>query len=140
MSNLTGACVDITVNGKKYSLEPLRFEDMEWLEMKLKSRCLEMARLSCVGLPPKGAKEVMDHAFERAERIDIFRQIDSFFTPTGLALLLWRMVRRNHPDMTVDDTGEWVSNRDLMRELNPQLTLLMGSKKTQESPEAQMMT
>lgn len=139
MSNVSGASVDVVIHGKPYILEPLRFEDLEWLELKLRARCIETARLSVENCDdPRIVKQTMDTAFEQANSIDIFGSIKSLFTPMGMTWILWRTAHRLNPGITIDVVSSWVRDPDAMQQITPYLTLLAGVKKnltTTKTPE-----
>lgn len=129
--NASGVGIDIEVNGEKVTFEPLTFEDMEWLEMRMRSQAIETGRLSLSeDMPAADRHAAMQEILEYAQTIDIFRDIRKLFNPRGMTWLLWRMVRRAQPRITLNEVSVWTRDPDLMSQLNPQLQLLMGLKKT----------
>lgn len=130
MSNLSDAGVTVEVFGKEYTFQPLTFADMEWLELRAKSKLIETRRLAMPqDLSPEEREKWMEDAWDRADKIDIFTNTESLMNPKGFILIIWRSVIKSHPEVTLDDVRQWMMDVDAMSSISNSMQLLLGFKK-----------
>lgn len=130
MGNATAAGVPHSIDGVDYELSPLRFEDFEYMGNWLKAQAIEAGRLS---IPPGATDEeerkMMVPVIEVANRISIFSSegLEQMLSPSAIARLLWLMVRRNHPSVTLDQCARWIFDVEKRRDLIAKITMLIHS-------------
>lgn len=135
MSYVTNPGVDIEIYGKVYTLNALTFGDLEWLELKLRARAIEAARLSLSeNATPREREEILAIAMNQANRIDIFTSMSTMLTPSNMVWILYRMALHSNPDISIPEISTWVRDKEIMDKIAPQLTLLMGVKKKSAEP------
>lgn len=129
--NITNAGVTHKIDGTDYEFSPLNLEDMEWLELWLKSRAIEAGRMSV----PQDADEetadaMMAPVIAAANQINIFTSegYEQLLTPGGVSRMLYRMLRLKQPKVTMEMCNEWLSDRGFMMEILPKIKLFSSSR------------
>ncbi len=134
MSALTNAGVEIEVEGTEYTLSPLTFSDLEWLELRLQARAIEAGRLSIPDdVSPKQRSEMMDVILTNAQKINVFSNIEKLSNPTGFVWIVYRFLHHKHPDLTMDDVRDLLQNSETMKKVTAVMPLLMNFKKDPKS-------
>ena len=69
---------------------------------------------------------MMTPIVQEANRISIMTGdgLSQLLTPFGVSRMLWRMSRKNHPEVTLAMTQQWVQNAEIMGAVMPFLNLL----------------
>lgn len=136
MSAITPVGLDVTIEDKQYTFSPLRFADIEWLELRLRAKAIEAGRMSIPeDASPAEAEQIMQSVLEHANGIDLFRNPKVLMAPSTIVLMLYRMAHQNHPEVTLEDAGRWVQSKEFVAEVRPQLSVLMGVKKNPPAQE-----
>jgi hypothetical protein len=124
--SLTGVGVEHTIDDKEYTFSPLTFADLEWFELRMRAKAIEAGRMAAESLPTKEARDAeMERVYANANKISILSSFEQLFSPSGVAVLLQRMVSRHHPEVTADDTMRWTQEPSVLNGLMPKLALLM---------------
>jgi len=107
LSDMTGASRPVRLGGAEYFLSPLSLGDFAefdaWAEEEFWRRTQErVARM------PEGLRErLLEKAYERLGDGDV--SVDAMMTVAGTARLVWLSLRREHPDVTPEQTAELVT-------------------------------
>lgn len=126
MNNVTHASVTVSIGSKYYELSPLVLEDLEWLETWLKAKAIEAGRASI----PANCSEaeetrLMRPIVEASNRISLFdpNGFDQLLTAPGITRIVWCMVRKQHPEVTVELCGQWLMDKSIRKVLMDKVKL-----------------
>ncbi len=114
LNQLTASADEIEIDGRSYRLGPLVLRDYGEIENRVLARRpdpLAVAAGSLAGLEPAQQEFLLGRAYDRAataataseDEIEQWKR-----TPDGLCTLFWLMVRKHHPEITREQTGELV--------------------------------
>ncbi len=141
MGNATHAGIRHVCDGVEYEFSPLELEDLEWLEMWLKARVIEAGNAAANSIPNEAQGDrILRMAASEAAGIDIFGgDFLKLLNPAGVTRILYRMVIRNHPEVTLEMCRNWISDAKKAKALLSKLELLranvMGKEaSTKETP------
>lgn len=133
MSNITHAGVTHRIGDVEYEFAPLQLEDIEYLEMWLKTRVIEAGNAAAKLVPPHEGDRIIKMACEQAAEIDVLNgDFKKLLTVGGVSRMLWRMVTKKHPNVKVDDVTKWVMNAEISKALLPKLDLLSNMTNGEE--------
>lgn len=129
----TAASETITIGGREFQMSPLTDKDIAELDSFVQQRSIQIARDSVAGQSDEIRRETIAIAIECALGLTWMagRGAKILATVPGMARLLWQSVKRNHPEITVDELQE------LMLERNNIETVTDTFKKLNNSAEAQ---
>lgn len=141
MPNATNAGVPIEINGRLWEFSPLTLEDVEWLELCIKSRAIEAGRMSIPkDTPPDEAAEMMRPVLQEANKISITATPSGMaqaVTPFGITRMLFRMLQRRHAhEITLAQCADWVKDSEIITKIMSNVDLLGGVTKKKLDPPA----
>jgi hypothetical protein len=130
VSNATHATVPHTINGVEYQFSPLELEDLEWLELWLKARVVDAGTAAAMTTNKPTGDRILRMALAEAAEIDIFGgDFGKLLTPAGVSRMLYRMVIKNHPEVTIEQCRGWIATREAAEALTAKLDLLRAGGK-----------
>lgn len=99
----TAASAEITIEGKLYQISPLTDIDIGELDNWVRVRVIRLARASLTGEETEAEKKsTMQSAFEYASPLTwLNKGIEEMATLDGVARLLWQVLKKHHPELTV---------------------------------------
>ena len=124
---ITKATVDVEIGDVTYQFRPPELEDFERLELRMRAKFIEAARLGAEGAPEDEKLKIVQAAVERAQDIDVFIEMKRGLNTQHMAYMFWLMVRDSAPGLTLNDIGKWVRDREIMDQIMPKVALLTGS-------------
>ena len=134
-SQLTNAPTELTIGGKKFLMSALTDKDMAELDEFAQAKLIDNARRS---LPDDCSDKIYNRMMALAMReslgISYARPPGSkiFSTTYGLARLAWQGVKRNQPDITVDEIHTAMGD-----DVRSMLEIQLQFKKVNRLPEAE---
>lgn len=108
-SKITGASDILEISGKTYRSSPLTDRQLDFItnyvRYVIKKRAKSEAEFAN---SPAEAREIEDDAFNRAAGVQWFEQesMRILATPEGTAVLAAEMLKKEHPDMKVENLTE----------------------------------
>ena len=101
-SQATAASGEITIDGKIYRMSPLSDKDIGELDNWIRIRVIRLARQALTGEETEIEKRgIMGAAFEYATSLTwLDKGVEEMGTLSGVARLLWQVLKRNHPELT----------------------------------------
>ena len=98
----TAAPAEVTFGGRAYRLSPLTDADVGELDNWVRAGTLRAARKAGRGLPEPEAQALVRRAFAFAATQTWFGALGRDHSIGLLARLFWQLVRRHHPDASLD--------------------------------------
>ena len=105
----TAAPIPVKLGKKTYLISPLRDMDYGFLEKFAQDRYMDLAIRNAEKIEDKEAKQALiNRAFDTASRVTFtspegIRQLNS---GQGMVMLCWVSLRKEHPDLSIDDVAE----------------------------------
>ncbi len=101
----TAAPGEIRIGDKTYQMSPLSDKDIGELDNWIRVRVVRLARQSLIGGETSAERrETMQAAFEYATSLTwLDKGAEEMATLEGAARLLWQVLKKNHPELEVQD-------------------------------------
>ena len=128
----TAAPIDVTVDGKQYTLTPLSDRSNCELDNWLRARIVAVARASLdEDASEKVKKETMERAFDHALKTSWLLNSDALLrTPDGVLRFVFQLLRPAHPNLTMEElAGMLRRDPDALGRVMDAFELLSGGKK-----------
>lgn len=124
VGNAAGTGVVATIRGKEYTIRPLTVRDLGEFEGWVKGKRLK-ALMTVAGQLDSGerCKLIHDVAVAQVETRDLIAEMESL---EGVTFLLWRVLRRSHADLTLEQAGDLVG-MDNFREIKALVDAISGA-------------
>lgn len=136
MGEFTNPGVEQVIDGVTYTFKSLTFEDIEWLQLRLRAQAIEAGRMSIPSdVSPEVSSAMMQPILEHAQKIDFFECVDDMMNPIGMTWLLYRMCS---PRPSMNLVSSWTKRKEILDELMPKVVPLLGFKKSE--PKEKMKT
>ena len=121
-ARITAASVPIKFNdGVEYLYSPLTDKDIDEMDEWLQARSIENARNSLApGLSAEERQETLSIAIRDSLGITMLSGIGAKMVATvaGMTRLVWQGVKKNHPDVTIEQLRSHLLHPENIREAN----------------------
>jgi len=118
----------ITLGEKSYQMSPLSYKEIGEFEEWMRSAYMEQQSKLCEHVPASMQSEffvragatagLLAMAVDKEANPDIFKVADSIIRSLpGSTRLMWLSIRRNHPDVELDEIGEYLSDPSVLGSL-----------------------
>lgn len=145
MASSTAAPADITLGGKSYRITPFNFKSLGEFLRWVQDAHLESAKRFASVLEGESKNEYLRNAVKQVEELSVFNDEDPILrrylmSPEGVNRLVYLALRPNHPDITLDEVSDILSDQDqLQAAFEKVMSLNKGEgdeKKTGRRPKA----
>lgn len=123
---ISGAAATLTFeDGTSYLMSPLSDRDIDEIDLYLQSRIIEISRAA---IPPDATREDREifasAALREASNVSMLsgRGVGLLSTVGGMTRLVWQSIKRNHPDVTLNELREQLSKEYNVRAANATFT------------------
>jgi hypothetical protein len=133
--NATQAAVPVTLGQQEFQFSPLTLEDLEHLELWMKSEVIRTVTDGISETTPADVREMLvKSATDQANQINIFRNgFAKLMTAGGLMRMIHRMVLHKHPEVQLSEVKKWCEDRQSIDRILPSIELLIPRSKTPEA-------
>ena len=136
-SHITNAGVLHKIDGIEYEFSPLTLEDLEWLEMWLKTRIIEAGSAAVQSVSQSQGDRILRMAAVEAAEIDVFGgDFAKLLSPAGVSRMLYRMTVKSHPEVTIEMCRDWISTREKAEAIHKKLDLIKAGSRSKEDADS----
>ena len=111
LSQAAGRGVEIELRGKKWKLSPLTMGDLADFQGYLRSERLKAVAGGLLALPIEERTALLRQVVR--EPVDSADMDAEMASPAGSRYILWRSLRRLHPEMTLELVGDLITTADI---------------------------
>lgn len=113
LSQAAGRGVEVELNGKKWKLSPLTMGDLAEFQSHLHGKKLGKMKELLRELAPAEKLQAIGMAVgDSVTEDEMEREMTTF---EGVRFVLWRCVRRSHPELTLEQAGDLFSMQDRLQ-------------------------
>ena len=115
IAEATAAPIPIKLGDKTFLISPLRDMDYGVLEKFAQDRYMNLAIRSAEQIDDiEVKKSLINRAYDTASRVTFSSPegIQQLATPQGMVMLIWVSLRKEHPDLSVDDIADMLIQED----------------------------
>lgn len=139
----TAASVTIRIGKKTFRISPLRDMDYGVLEKFAQDRYMDLAIRSAEKISDTEVqKSLINKAYETASRVTFSSAegIRHLATPQGMVMLVWVSLRKEHPDLSLDDVMELLSQEENALTLTSAIERQSKKKMKKKTPKGPIPT
>ena len=111
LEKAAGTGVTITLGGKTYEIKPFSVGDYIALRSHIRSKRIEDFRKSAEGMDSSDRRAIITELV--SQNIGEFELTQEIATPEGSIFMLWRLVKKHEPDLTLEKVQEMLNGADL---------------------------
>ena len=133
LAQATAAPKTVTLkDGTKLTVCPLQDKDYGEFELWMQDEALQLGTRNLKGLDPVAKKLLIAEAYATARRLTVtsHEALESMVSINGAAKLLLLSIRRNHPEVTIEDILSMLADPDNLDRVIDSIKLLNTSSGT----------